>query len=234
MCWSFGASFIFAIIGFIASGYLIYKKESKLLWIPIGYFAIMELLQAITYFSLNQCSLPINQLLTYISYLHVAFQPFFMNAFWLPKETRKRISPFVYGICFIGTILILIQAYPFEWAGTCDLASGGWCGPNICSISGDWHLAWNIPLNGIPMLLIIGYAFPIFILPLLYGSWKVTIYQTLLGPVLVSFLSSNPNETPAIWCLLSMAIILLAIVTGLRNIMHVKKWYFWKYPFEKK
>jgi len=241
MCWSFGASTVFAIIGILAAIYLIYKKESKLLWIPILYFAAMEVLQALTYLTINQCNLPMNQLLTYISYLHSVFQPFFMNAFFLyfiPKEVRNKISGWVFAICFIASILLLIQVYPFSWAGTCSPSNNfldldrAWCGTNICSMSGSWHLIWNIPLNEMTWLGILGYLFPIFILPLIYGSWKVLLYQTILGPALTLLIIANPAEFPAVWCFLSVAIIILAIFTPLKNLAWVKRWYFWKYPIK--
>ena len=77
MCWSFAASIIFAIIGIVVGIYLISKKEYKLLWIPIIYFSLMELLQFLTYFVINLCHLPFNQMLTLLGYLHISFQPFF-------------------------------------------------------------------------------------------------------------------------------------------------------------
>ena len=45
MCWSGEASAALATVGFSTAGYVAYKGESKELWIPLVYFACMEMLQ---------------------------------------------------------------------------------------------------------------------------------------------------------------------------------------------
>jgi hypothetical protein len=45
----------------------------------LGYFSSMEVLQAFTYSVIDQCALPSNQIATLLGYLHIAFQPFFIN-----------------------------------------------------------------------------------------------------------------------------------------------------------
>ncbi len=49
MCWSGEASAVLATIGVASTAYMAVKKEKKELWVPLGYFALMELLQAVTY-----------------------------------------------------------------------------------------------------------------------------------------------------------------------------------------
>src|SRR5471030_3529084 len=49
MCWSGEASAALATVGFISTGYAVHMKQSMLLWAPLGYFALMEALQAFTY-----------------------------------------------------------------------------------------------------------------------------------------------------------------------------------------
>ncbi len=235
MCWSFSASIIFTTIGLLASIYLIKKRDDKFLWIPLIYFSLMELLQVFTYLFLNQCDLPINQILTYLSYLHIAFQPFFINMFFMhfiPKNVKAKIEGFVYTICFVSAILMLIRVYPFVWAEACRVGST-MCGPQICSVSGSWHLAWMLPQNYFGMIFAGAYIISAFIVPFLYGAWKINVYHIILGPLLARMLSSNPNEWPAIWCLLSIAFILAIFIPPLRKRLYVKKWYFWKYPFKK-
>ncbi len=233
MCWSFGASAIFAVIGIACAVHLARKKESKLLWIPLAYFAIMEALQAITYFYLGSCSSSGNQLLTFLSYMHIAFQPIFINAFvlyFVPARVRKKIILPVLTLAALATILLIVKVYPFEWAGSCAEGTA-LCGKLLCSYMGNWHLAWSLPFNDIGGLSMMKYyLIAAFALPLIYGSWKTTIIGLLTGPVLASMLTSNPNEWPAVWCLISIWIILIAIVTPLRKWVRVEKWYFWNYP----
>jgi len=129
MCWSGEASAVLAVVGLGTTAYAAYKKEPAPLWIALGYFSLMELLQAFTYAVIDQCSLPSNQIATLLSYLHIAFQPFFINLLsmhFIPSSVRKKIQWPVYAVCFISTIVMLLQLYPFEWAGSCQLARIVW------------------------------------------------------------------------------------------------------------
>src|SRR3989344_6686693 len=110
MCWSLEASAGLAVIGSTAAIYSYRRGDSGLLWLPLLYFAGMEVLQALSYPVLNECALPQNQLLTFLSYLHIVFQPFFFNAlymYFIPKGVRQRIQPFVYAFCFMIAVVML-------------------------------------------------------------------------------------------------------------------------------
>ncbi|MFC1728194.1 DUF5765 domain-containing protein [Nanoarchaeota archaeon] len=236
MCWSFGAAGILAIFGFVVAIYLAYKKRSKLLWIPIIYFSLMELLQAVTYPFIGQCDLPINQILAFLGFIHITFQPFFVNAltmYFIPKHVREKIQGWVYTVCFISAIIMLTKLYPFDWAGQCaGPLDSRMCGPDLCSIWGEWHLAWHIPLNGIEGLTSWGYTLPVFILPLIYGAWRILGYIAI-APLLANLTTSSLTEEPAVWCLFSVAFLVVVFIKPLMKWLHVKKWYFWKYPFKK-
>ncbi len=244
MCWSGEASTVLATIGLSTAAYSAYKKEPPVLWACLGYFALMELLQAFTYSVIDQCGMASNQIATLLGYIHVAFQPFFVNAlsmYFIPDHVRKRIEIPVYILCFFSTIFMWIQVYPFEWAGACKQGLT-FCGPKLCSVSGNWHIAWEVPANGIGgniahftnYILAFPfkdgfptYAFTAFILPLLYGSWRMTVFHLVLGPILAGMLTTNPNEHPAIWCLLSIGILLIVVKTPLRTWLRVERWPLW-------
>ena len=151
MCWSGEASAVLAASGIGTTIWAAWKKEPPALWIALGYFSLMELLQAFTYSVINQCALPANQIATLLGYLHITFQPFFINAvalFFVPAEVRRRLVLPVYALCFVGAIFTLIQLFPFDWAGHCD-PSRPLCADRLCSVRGNWHIAWEVPTNGI-------------------------------------------------------------------------------------
>jgi len=231
MCWSGEASAVLATIGLVSTVYVAYKKESKSLWIPLGYFSLMELLQAVTYRYIDTCSSPINQILTVLGYLHIAFQPFFINMvsmYFIPESVTKKIRYLVYSVCFVGTLFMILKLYPFAWTNLCQIGEP-MCGRHLCSVSGNWHIAWDLPTNSITWAYTVGYTFPAFILPVLYGSWRITLYHFLIGPALAYQLTDNPNEWPAIWCLFSIGLLLIMIKTPIRRFLAVKKFYFWNY-----
>lgn len=201
----------------------------------------MELLQAFTYSVIDQCSLPSNQIATFLGYLHISFQPFFINLmsmYFIPDKLREKIQYPVYALCFASSIFMMIQLYPFEWAGQCLVGVNALCGEILCSMKGSWHIEWHVPANGItnfiigtpaewvltsyPTYVIVG-----FVVPLLYGSWRATLYHFTFGPLLAGLLSEGYNEAPAVWCLLSIAILIVVVKTPVRRFMYVKNWFLW-------
>lgn len=240
MCWSGEASTVLATIGLGSTAYVAYKGEDKRLWVTLGYFSLMEALQAYTYGVIDDCGSPSNQIATLLGYLHITFQPFFINyisLYFIPRVVRIRIEPLVYTACFISSVILLIQLYPFSWAGICDPLRP-LCGPSLCSISGNWHIAWEVPTSGIgnywvnagiPLLShgYLAYVFAGFFLPILYGSWRLTLYHYLMGPLLAGLTTDNINEWPAVWCLFSIGLLLIVVKTPIRKILFVKKWMFW-------
>jgi hypothetical protein len=230
MCWSGQASATLATIGFTSTAYVAIKGEDKALWIPLAYFSLMEMLQAATYTVIDQCGLPLNQLLTLFGALHITFQPFFLNAFsmhFIPAKIKEKISPYVYGICFVGAIMMLVKLYPLQWGGMCNIGHEPFCGEHLCSVSGNWHIAWEAPLNGFKWLTL-GYFLPVFLMPVIYGSWKFVLYHLISGPLFARILTDNINEWPAVWCLLSIGLFLIVIKTPIRSILYTKHWWFWK------
>ena len=224
MCWSGEASTVVATAGFVTAVYTAYKKQPLALCACIAYFAAMEALQAYTYSVIDQCDNPKNQVATLLGYLHISFQPFFINAVSLhfihPNRARK-LAPLAFTVCFAAAIMMIIKLYPFSWAGHCS----PWrpmCGEVICAIHGNWHIAWALPVNDIQerfsWYLIAG-----FIMPALYGSWRFTIYHLIAGPLLAYTTTTNMNEWPAIWCLFSFGFIFVAFETPLRRWMYIGK-----------
>ena len=155
--------------------------------------------------------------------------------YFIPDRIRKRIAPWIYTLCFMSAVVMIIQLYPFDWAGKCDLRRP-LCGESLCSVSGDWHIAWDVPTNGIGNQCVDNlffrsgfttYEFTAFVFPVLYGSWRFTLYHGIMGPLLAMQLTGNINEWPAIWCLLSIGFLLIVVKTPIRKILHVKRWFWW-------
>ena len=69
MCWSGEASTVLATIGLSSTVYFYYKKEPAALCAALGYFSLMEVLQAYTYTVIDECSNPANQLATLLGYI---------------------------------------------------------------------------------------------------------------------------------------------------------------------
>lgn len=238
MCWSETATLTMVAIGTAATIYTAKKRLPPAVPFTLGYFTLMEGLQAVGYLYVDDCASPANQLITLLSYLHIAFQPAVINAFAMelvPGPVRQRVRGVVYGLCFLASVVMLVQLYPFDWAGTCRLGQP-LCGTSLCLVSGSWHIGWEIPFNGLSIpiddLLGMNIGFPsymaaVFVLPLVYGSWRFVVFHFFVGPQLTLQLTSNPNEMPAVWCLFSIGILLIALVPKLFDFVSVSKWWGW-------
>jgi hypothetical protein len=222
MCWSETASL--AMVGLGAAATVVTIRAGKTPAIPatLAYFAVMEALQVAGYGVIDQCAAPANQAVTLLSVLHIVFQPFAINAFAMALVVggvRPAMRASVFTLCAISSTVMLLQLYPFEWAGACrpgDIL----CSLALCTRAGVWHLAWDVPYNAllVPLEAALGthFGFPtymavVFLLPIAYGAWRFALFHALAGPMLASRFTDQPNEVPAIWCLFSVGLVLIAL-----------------------
>ena len=227
MCWSIEVSAALTVVGLGTAAVSRARGDRPAIWTTLVYFSLMEGLQAITYLVIDACGLPVNALLTTLAYVHIAFQPFFINLIsmsFIPDEARRRVAPVVYGLCFASALYMLLQLYPFPWSSEC-IVGQTLCGTQLCAVSGTWHIGWEIPyrnfgfLMQFPTYVVVG-----FLVPLVYGSWRFTFFHIVTGPTAAYLTTSNPNEWPAVWCLYSVGLVLVAMMGPLRRWFVVRKW----------
>ncbi|MEM6846920.1 MAG: DUF5765 domain-containing protein [Pseudomonadota bacterium] len=233
-----------AAVGIGSTVYAMIRREPIEITSCLGFFSLMEMLQAVTYLYVDQCGTPMNQVLTMLGYIHISMQPFFINTismFFIPAHVRKRIAPTVYTICFASTVIMLLMIYPFDGVPLCNRMDSAMCGATMCSYMGSFHIAWDFPMN---TLFTIGngaqiyelayllnwwmYLIPAFVLPVLYGSWKCTLYHLFFGPLLATAITGNFHEMPAVWCLLSIGLLLIVVKTPVRDLLFVDRWFWWE------
>lgn len=218
MCWSATASVAMVAVGGVATVATYRRGEPPAIWGTLTYFTAMEALQAAGYLVVDQCGNSANQTITVLSYLHIALQPLFINAFAMaiaPVAVSGAARKWVWGLAGLASLLMLFRLVPLEAVGPCP-AGDVMCGITWCLHSGDWHIGWQVPLNALPAYFNIPIQFPsymlaVFVLPLFYGAWRFVLFHALIGPILAASLTSDPNEMPAIWCLFSIGIIVVSL-----------------------
>lgn len=228
MCWSESASVAMVGLGAIATVVTANRSEPRAIPVALGFFTIMEALQVGGYWVLDECQLTANRNITVLSYLHIALQPLFINAFAMataPNAVSRAMKRGVYALATLATLFLLMRLMPFNWTSQCPLGDP-LCGPAFCTVSGNWHIAWEMPLNdmwrslGMPFASAVpfpSYILAVFALPLLYGAWRFVLFHAVVGPILASLLSNDPNERPAIWCLFSIGIVLVSLSPLIRG-----------------
>jgi hypothetical protein len=116
----FTTSWGLAIIGAIISYFMWYVPNCKDVSLMLGFFVIMEILQALQYQVLDQCDNPWNNFLTFLTFLHVFFQPFIIHCMMLKyapmSDKQKIIVEFVIKLSLICGILMTLRLC-FEFFG---------------------------------------------------------------------------------------------------------------------
>lgn len=236
MCWSVEASALMVVAGAVATGITHNRKQPFAIWGTLGFFTTMEALQVAGYGVLDQCGTSANRAVTVLSYLHIVFQPIVINLFAMelvPKPVRQRVRGWVLGLCAGSSAIMLLQLVPVPALGTC-VPGSPLCAEAFCTVSGTWHIGWNIPYNGlmVPIDAAFGmrlgfptYMAAVFVLPLLYGAWRFVLLHAFLGPVFAWSLTSNPNEMPAVWCLFSVAILCIGLSPLVRQLVSARTWW---------
>lgn len=234
MCWSVGATTGMMLVGAAGAAVTWRRGDAAAIPLTLGFFAGMEALQLAGYMVIDQCGTRANQTVTVLSMLHIALQPIMLNAF-IMALVRARLSPgqrrMVYGLAGLASAVILVQLLPVAEFGACQPGVAV-CAPQWCTVSGIWHLAWDVPYNGlfVPIERAMGvtFGFPsyflaIFVLPLFYGAWRFVLFHIVVGPMMSHVLTSNQNEAPAVWCLFAISILLVALFPPLRRLFEVRR-----------
>ncbi|WP_372839513.1 DUF5765 domain-containing protein [Phaeovulum sp.] len=233
MCWGVEVTAGMAAVGVVAAAITWRRGDPGVVPLTLGFFAAMEGLQFGGYLVVDECSTPANQTIAFLSILHIIIQPFIINAFAMqlvPENLRRRAQVPVYLLCLASASVMLMQLIPFDWAGVCTPGSI-LCGQAWCTVSGAWHIAWDVPYNALmaPVDTALGmrWGFPtylavVFVVPLFYGAWRFVVFHAAIGPMLASQLTPNPNEIPAIWCLFSIGIAMIAVFPQVRRFFEVR------------
>jgi hypothetical protein len=228
MCWGPTATGAMLGLGVAALVVTVRRGETFAISGTLGYFVVMDALQLWGYGVRDACGTTPNEAVTLLSYLHIALQPIVLNAFAIaiaPRAISAEMERCVLGVAGLATALIVARLLPFESLGAC-VPGTSMCSDRLCLTSGQWHIAWELPLNGIlasvegffgVMVQFPEYFLAIFLLPLFYGAWRFVLFHLVAGPIVAIQLTSNVNEIPAIWCLFSVGILLISLSPTIRH-----------------
>ena len=236
MCWSVEASAAFVAVGSAATVVTYRRQMGAPIWATLAYFTVMEGLQVAGYAVIDACGTPANRTVTMLSYLHIVFQPIFINLFAMelvPAPVKQRMRRWMMACAGASAVVMVLQVLPVPGTGLC-VPGTSLCGEAWCTVTGTWHIAWQVPYNGllVPLDQALGvrsgfptYMATVFLLPLLYGAWRFVLMHVLLGPVLAWGMTGNPNEMPAIWCFFSIMILLIALSPAVRRTVSAETWW---------
>jgi desulfoferrodoxin (superoxide reductase-like protein) len=209
MCWSGEASLGMTAIGLTGALYARRKGHPPAIWVSILYFSGMEFIQAMTYPVIGECGNPLNKAMTNAGYTHIAFQSFFINWIglsFMPEKVRKKW--FLPAMILSAITALWYLAIAFYEPIMTTLCTEKWfCAEQTCSVHGNWHIAWQLRLSWIHDYWGF-YNITAFALPVLYGSWRWSIFHLITGPIAARITTDNKFEIAAVWCLFSIGFLI--------------------------
>lgn len=237
MCWSAEASVSIALIGYAVtySEYRKMRKHQQpwseqygLRGIATFYLSLMETLQAVNYTVIDTAGFW-NSFYSLLGYVHISFQPLFVSLFclsFIPKKRRVYWMKYALFFSMLSAVvflsrLVISPSLPGCFSRHCSpvismdsllslnvffTKTVGCAKTSFLSYPGDWHIAWQWVLNNCSALEY-AYFFTVFVLPCCYGAYLCVLSFALCGPIAAIFLSNNPDEFAAIWCLITMGFV---------------------------
>merc|ERR1712137_1055586 len=189
----------------------------------------MEVLQVAQYYYIDQCSLPLNQFLTVLGLLHIAFQPCFSNLalYGLSKNRLEDQEEAKYAIklsflagCALFARWVFADYAIFPFPNGPNATNEWMVGPRTCSFTGPTHVGWELTMIEVsyfaPSFFIHLFCMfaPVLLMSLKskfhflkFGSCGAFLFVT--GPVLAAYITGDRFEQPAVWCFFSVSQLVL-------------------------
>lgn len=223
MCFSKTQSYVMFFSCILTAFINIYYKASWKIYIPIFFLSIKELIQAESYKVVDKCDSKYNKFLTTLSWIHICFQPVFVNIFFSGFHKNPEVYDFTIKLCFIASIFLLSKLYVNNnnvYFRACPYTNNSvnMCRKNHCTVSGEKHIAYGFYLREpnafTPNIFI--HMFLIFVPSLLLNNKILSLFFLVSGPLLSSFIlkkkNKNLGEVAAIWCNTSITMFLFSLI----------------------
>ena len=231
MCYNSQMSFTFATIGILITAYILkYKfriKKTGIQYVLI-FYTIMELLQGIQYFFINQCSNLWNIYLTEVAYILVILQPLIWNIFYYKNSNLFDKQIFITAICF-SIVWIIVNVLSrvlydktkipnsedkFGSPQTQDNSIFG--SDKVCTKKKITHLYWEwtsanfLDLNANMLTYLMIWFIPGLVSSRFRKSSLVLISSALFAAY-VTYLTKESFVFTSLWCYISVPIVLAVI-----------------------
>ncbi|KAJ3360992.1 hypothetical protein HDU91_004176 [Kappamyces sp. JEL0680] len=153
MCFNQSMSFGFAALGLAVAIFVYSRSENLKLTIGILFFFLMEFLQGLQYFWIDQCNHPINRALTVAGFIHICMS--ILASELTSSMTRNERVLDQYKIVLRMSLLAgfalfsryLLADYTIHPV-TDSCPTNDWLrGTDVCTYRGNVHLAWSIPMK---------------------------------------------------------------------------------------
>jgi len=233
MCYNSTISFTFFGLGLAASFYIYYFahliKKTGVYWLLL-FYSLMELLQGVQYFYVNQCDMWMNRLLTEFAYVLVILQPFIWNLYFYVNSAFCEKPIFLVAlwlcICWIVVNLFARITYGVKNVEHQTKSHSVYAGEKVCTKKKLSHLYWewtsanfgDMNANFLTYLLL--WFIPALVSTQHWITSVVLICSALVGAYM-AYAAKEPFIFTSVWCYISVPIVLLVILQsfGLKRLI---------------
>lgn len=198
-------SFINAIILIIGS---IFVYDKYRLSIFLIFLALKDLIQGFLY--KYQHNEKLENRLTVLSWIHICFQPLFVNIFMSKfSQNKNNYWNIIFIICFLYGIYALTTLNEFDIQNDPDCITknkkNDFCSKHTTSYIGKYHIAYKFNRDNDILFFPIIYLILMFI-PTLFTNSRILgiIWGLFIGLIYIFFNNIGEGEKAAIWCFLSI------------------------------
>ena len=222
MCYNSEMSFAFATIGVATLAY-IYAYKKSLTYSGIQYvllfYILMETLQGIQYFFVNQCSNMVNILLTEVAYILVLTQPLMWNLFYYFNSDPGDKKIFLVAIASFIVWMISDVSARIMYNKT-DLnktqETGFYASDKVCTKKEKTHLYWQWTSANFRELNANGLCcFILWFIPALFSKKFRSTSLLMMGlsafAASIAYFNNEFFTYASLWCYISVPIMLLII-----------------------
>ena len=211
MCFTETQSYLNTIILILGA---LYKMKYWRLALPLFFLSLKDLLQGLLY-KYNE-NFKINRLLTSLSWIHICFQPLFVNMFISYFAPSNKIYfSIIFIICIIYGFYRITDLNEFDIQNDDDCIdkskTNDFCADETQSYLGKYHIVYNFSKDIAPITDVL-YIILMF-LPCLFTKAKYIGILWFIFVLLIRFFGGyifklRNGEVASMWCFLSIVFVL--------------------------
>lgn len=226
MCYNSPMSFSFATIGLLVTAYILrYNaalKKTGFHYILI-YYSLMEFLQGVQYFFINQCSNMWNIYLTEVAYVLVIFQPLIWNLFYYKNSNLfdKQIFITAIWLAVVWMIVNLLGRFLYDKNGDSQTRKNSvYATDKVCTKKNLTHLYWqwtSANFNDLNANMLT-YLMLWFIPALISSKFRVSSIVLICSALFAAYITHINNEIlifTSLWCYISVPITILVLLISI-------------------
>lgn len=209
MCFSETQSYLNFIILNVASVFVLPHYR---LSIPLLFLSLKDLIQALSYMKIRQNDS--THLLTVFAWIHISFQPLFVNIFASHFDKTFKYWNIVFFICIIFALynLTILKKFDIQNDGKCEKYGkyDDFCSEKTESYLGKYHIGYKFKTDDT----FYPFYYPLFpiliIIPSLLTKARLigALWFLFIFTIYMIFTNIGEGEIGAIWCFASILIAL--------------------------